>query len=207
MAEANCIPIEVNVPGDRVPPAAFVRTGWRDTTLADPSANFYRGDELLLDAVADFVAAGLRTVEGSIVVASAAHRQAIARCLEAQGFDLPTAIARQQYISLDAEATLATFTVNGMPDEKLFYRTVGYVVTRMLSAGFRVRVFSEMIALLCARDHVAAAVRLEHLWDDLAKIRRFSLFCAHPMAQLPSRANDAAPAPVDAAHPAVVPAS
>ncbi|WP_250532488.1 MEDS domain-containing protein, partial [Caballeronia sp. ATUFL_F1_KS39] len=43
-----------------------------------------------------------------------------------------------------------------------------------------VRAFGEMVAILCARGESGAALRLEQLWNDLARKHAFSLLCAYP---------------------------
>lgn len=41
-------------------------------------------------------------------------------------------------------------------------------------------VFSEMVTLLMARGDYEAALRLEQVWNDLARVHSFSLRCAYP---------------------------
>ena len=76
--------------------------------------------------------------------------------------------------------------VNGWPDEKLFHEFVGNVLAtaRGPDKNRRVRAFGEMVALLWARGHYAATIRLEALWHRLYGVEDFTLFCAYPRAGL-----------------------
>src|SRR6185436_4022583 len=99
-----------------------------------------------------------------------------------QGFDLARAVQADQFISLDAEAVLGEFMRDGWPDEDLFRETVTRLLQRARVPGRRVRAFGEMVALLWARGHHDATVRLEHLWHELCRQEAFALFCAYPRA-------------------------
>jgi hypothetical protein len=63
--------------------------------------------------------------------------------------------------------------VDGWPDEQRFAEVVGTVVQRMAQNGSRrVCAFGEMVALLWAEGRHDAAIRLEELWNDLARTQR-----------------------------------
>jgi len=88
-----------------------------------------------------------------------------------------------QYIALDADETLSKFMVDGRPDERRFAEVIGSLIGRAANDGGRpVRAFGEMVALLWAEGRHEAAIRLEELWNDLAKSQSFSLMCAYPIA-------------------------
>ena len=83
---------------------------------------------------------------------------------------------------LDARETLARFMVDGRPDAQRFTKVVGSLVADASMQGRRrVRAFGEMVALLCEDAQHSAAVQLEGLWNGLAQLQSFSLFCAYPM--------------------------
>ena len=46
----------------------------------------------------------------------------------------------------------------------------------------RIAVFGELVALLWADGKPPEAIRVEQLWNDLAKSHSFSLLCAYPIA-------------------------
>jgi len=70
----------------------------------------------------------------------------------------------------------------------------------------RIVVFGEMVALLWRDGRHEAAVRLEELWNDLARKYDFSLFCAYPVAQMGEGSWEAVHA-VCAAHSHAMPAN
>jgi len=197
--------VEITLAADTAGPERLERRSWREAGIADHFVQFYRDDAFLVDEIAGFIAAGLRTVEGGIVIATEAHRRALELRLELSGVDVPSAIARGQYVPLDAEETLARFMINGRPDEVLFTHVVGAQFTRMASAGLRVRAFGEMVAPLWACGNREAAIQLEQLWNKLGRTRRFSLFCAYPMSLFADGKDRAGFRHVCATHAAVIP--
>jgi signal transduction histidine kinase len=174
------------------------------------SVQFYADDGLLLDGLARFVGAALVVGDAAIVIATAAHRQGLARRLAARGLDLDRAAAGGRYVALDAAETLATFMVDDWPDAERFAARIGGVVRQATSAASsdapRVVAFGEMVALLWAAGAPEAALELERLWNELARTHAFDLHCAYPISLFP-RASDADPiARVCAAHTHVTPA-
>jgi PAS domain S-box-containing protein len=137
---------------------------------------FYDNDEVLLDEVAAFVGHALPAGGTGIVIASAAHCDALRQRLNAPA----------QVVWLDAEATLAAFMVDGWPDRQRFEAVVGGVVAAACAGGAPVHAFGEMVALLCERGQYEAALQLERLWNDLAHSMEFSLFCAYSWDLFPS---------------------
>jgi hypothetical protein len=87
---------------------------------------------------------------------------------------------------LEADAVLAQFMVDGWPDPARFEAAVGSTVAAACAGGTTVHAFGEMVALLCARGRHNAALRLEALWNDLARRHVFSLFCAYPWNAFPT---------------------
>lgn len=153
---------------------------WAELAPCDHCVQIYENDEVFLDSLEGFVADGLRTREGVIIIATTAHLGALERRLNGRGFEIDAARARDQYIALDAEETLAKFIVNGWPDDDLFNELVAGLIARAYGNGRRVRAFGEMVALLWARGHNAATVRLEYLWTRFCQTEALCLFCAYP---------------------------
>ncbi len=56
----------------------------------------------------------------------------------------------------------------------------------------RLAAFGEMVALLCSANQFAQAIALEELWNELAAVQAFSLFCAYPMSLFKTDADAAA---------------
>jgi PAS domain S-box-containing protein len=171
-------------------------------------AQFYDNDAFLLNEVGRFAATGLDAGDRVIVIASEPHRNGLEERLWGRGLDVAAAFAQGHYVPLDAAEALSKVMVNGWPDEGRFTGEIGGVITPAAAADGRrrVRVFGEMAALLWAVGSADAAIRLEELWNDLAKNHRFSLFCAYPIAGFSKRAHASPLLQICAAHAQVIPA-
>jgi signal transduction histidine kinase/ActR/RegA family two-component response regulator len=142
---------------------------------------FYESDTFLLDSLIGFIGAGLSENDACIVVATKPHRDALDERLQACGIDVVAAKASGQFISLDAAETLSKFMVDDSPHHEHFRSVVESIIANAAESRTAVRVFGEMVALLWADGNSSAALSLEELWNDLHKVRTFSLFCAYPM--------------------------
>ena len=154
---------------------------WSVMGESDHFVQFYETDRFLLNSLGGFAGAGLRMGEAVIVIATEEHRQGLDELLQESGLDIFRARATGQYVSLDASETLSTFMVDGQPDAELCFQVVGSIIERAAQGRPRVRIFGEMVALLWAEGNCDAAIRLEELWNNLAKVHPFSLFCAYTL--------------------------
>jgi hypothetical protein len=155
-----------------------------------PSRHFvqiYERDSSLVGSVAMFLSNGMAAGGTGIVIATPDHRAAIGRGLVDTGINVAAARERGTYFSLDAGDTLSAFMVDGSPDESGFIDSMGDIMSAAAEAGTPIRIFGEMVAVLWAQGNVAAALGLEELWNSLAKINSFQLFCAYPAAAFDDR--------------------
>jgi signal transduction histidine kinase/ActR/RegA family two-component response regulator len=152
------------------------------TGLNEHFVQFYQSDEFLMDSVCRYISSAVSTGDAGLVIATRPHRQGIEQRLRRNGVDLARLGERGQYVALDAASTLAKFMVNGMPSGQRFNEVMGDTVRKMSADGRRLCAFGEMVALLWKDGHRAAAVKLEELWNELAKIQPLTLFCAYPSA-------------------------
>ncbi len=155
---------------------------WGEIAPCEHIAQFYEHDGVLLDTLAGFVGGGLKQGEGVIVLATSEHLRALEQRLQASGVNLQEAKSKDEYITVLAEEALGKFMVNEWPDDQLFFNFVAELIARAQNGGRRVRAFGELVALMWAKGHVAATVRLEFLWHQLCHQKSFSLFCAYPKA-------------------------
>ena len=117
---------------------------------------------------------------GAISVATSAHQQALDEHLEHRGIDVSAARAPGQYVSFDAEETLAMISIDGVPDEERFFAMLRDIVERLCLRHDRVLIFGELVALLWAEGRLAAAIRVEKWWNELISARPVLLYCAYP---------------------------
>jgi hypothetical protein len=155
---------------------------WAEMAACDHCVQIYEDDMAFLNALEGFVVSGLRQQEAIIIIATDSHVQSLTERLALAGVDLAAAVARDQFVAIEAQAALATFMQDGSPDETRFLAFVRALLKRARTHCQKVRAFGEMVALLWASGNRAATVRLEHLWARLCKSEEFALFCAYPRA-------------------------
>ncbi len=154
--------------------------------FAKPShtVQFYEDDALYVSEVSRFIGTALIEGDAAVVVATEAHREAVALELQNIGLDLAKVVKRGCYITLDAAETLDKFMKNGWPDEALFNQTFTSVFEQTSSSrsgqSRHISAFGEMVTLLWEQGLPDAALRLEQMWNELAKTYSFSLRCAYP---------------------------
>ncbi len=173
---------------------------------AEHLVQFYEVDAALVEAVSEYIGAGLRAGDRVVAITSAAHRAALDERLRGDGLDLDSARASGDYVELEAVETLGQIMADGQPDPQRFAEVVGTVIARAADGRRSVRAFGEMVALLAAQGDHAAAVQLESLWNDLQRRYPFALFCAYPMTALGGEAFATVFGDICAEHSLVVPA-
>jgi hypothetical protein len=148
-----------------------------------PSAHLmqvYEGDDALIRPLGDFMASGLRRGESVIAIATHPHLTMLENRLLADGFDVYSLRATDQYMPLGAASTLQEFMHHGWPDERLFFKTMGELLRRASKGGRPVRAFGEMVADLWHAGNNSATLRLEQMWNDVCRAQNLKLYCAYP---------------------------
>jgi signal transduction histidine kinase len=182
---------------------------WADPQNPAHVVQFYGDDGFLLDELSRFIGTALGAGEAALVIATKEHRDGLARRLKMWGLDTTWAMAQGRYVALDAAETLAKFMLDGWPDAARFAEVVGGLLERVRTASggeaCRVAAFGEMVALLWMEGKADAAIRLEELWNDLARTHAFSLRCAYPMSSFCREEHGDLLLKVCAEHSAVIP--
>jgi len=161
-----------------------------DALLAAPAAcdhlvQLYTNDAALASTVARFIEHGLAAGEGVIGIMTDAHWTGIAERLTAGGVDVAAARTRRQLAVCDAPETLNRFMVAGMPDRMAMRSAILGVLDSVRDAGYtKVRAFGEMVDILNRGGNLAAAIRLEDLWNELLDEQRIALLCAYAVDAL-----------------------
>jgi PAS domain S-box-containing protein len=146
----------------------------------------YTDDGFLIDVLSRFIGGALAVGDAAVVIATKSHRTELERRLSANGVDTAKAAVQRRYVVLDAAEILPEVMADGSLDETRFTDTVGGALIKAESSlahkQGRVAVFGELVALLWAEGKPAQAIRVEQLWNELAKSHSFSLLCAYPIA-------------------------
>jgi hypothetical protein len=151
----------------------------------DHLVHFYDSDDKLAEKVAPFLEDGLASGEAAVLIATPSHTRDVRSALRACALDVEALEACGRLTCLDAAETLAQFSNGKVADETRFAKVVGGVLERARAAAPRgtIRAYGEMVDLLWGQGDVAGAVRLESMWNELARTTRLSLLCsytAHP---------------------------
>ncbi|AOI99740.1 hybrid sensor histidine kinase/response regulator [Burkholderia sp. LA-2-3-30-S1-D2] len=173
---------------------------------ADHFVQFYESDAQLVSEVALFAADALRAGGSAIVIARPDCLAAVHECLRTLGAPIGHA-ARERIFMSSAQTLLDSFMDGDLPDPARFRRSIGTIVEAAVRAGRPVHVFGEMVALLCAQERYAGALRLEALWNELIEQHRFSLYCGYPGDVFPSAEQSETFRHVCALHRRILPAA
>ncbi len=139
----------------------------------------YESDAQLVHAVCPYLAAGLRSDETAVIVATSEHRHAFEAALIDAGVDLQRAKASGALLALDAQETLSAFVHDREIDREACERVLRGLLDQAGRRGRPLRLYGEMVALLWRQGDVLSAIELERVWNALAREREFSLFCAY----------------------------
>ena len=164
----------------------FPQRSWSQHEGHQHRVQFYSADKFLIEELSHYVSHALHAGDAAVVVATKKHREGFLQRLTADGLDVRTPIEQGRLITLDAAKTLSTFMVEGWPDQQLFTDVIGGVidkaaVTTNRGTNPRLAIYGEMVALLWDQGKAEAAIRLEQLWNGLARSKSFSLLCAYPI--------------------------
>ena len=148
------------------------------------AVQFYRDAESLVTIVARFLDEGIRQRQPGIIIATPEHRYAIETALEALGHDVQRMKRLGDLIFLDARETLDTILADGMPHQQLFTHVCGTMLEEIARTHPErtTRAYGEMVNVLWKDGMTAAAIRLETMWNELAKSHDFKLLCGYSMS-------------------------
>src|SRR3954468_15379742 len=128
---------------------------------AEPSGHvcqFFDSDESRADAVAVFVADGLRQGDRVLAVVRPVQWVLVTERLSSAGIDSEREVASGTLVVKDAVATLRRLSRHGAPDQAAFDETVGTAVRRLAELG-RLRAYGEMVDILAQRGELPDALK------------------------------------------------
>lgn len=167
----------------------------RDETVASPAApllvrrnvgrchevQFCSDDSLFLDGLTRFISAALKAGKAAIVIGTKSHRESLLERLEADGLDIRGATSEGRYVALDSADTISSFMVNDMPDPVRFLRVFGDSISaaskNAKAMHLSVAVWGECAPTLWAEGKSDAAIRVEELTNEVARIYDLEILC------------------------------
>jgi MEDS: MEthanogen/methylotroph, DcmR Sensory domain len=165
---------------------------------------FYRDGDGFAGQVGAHLLEALRAGGVGVVIATPAHRGAIAAELARAGADVAAAQAAGRYVALDASETMDRFMVASWPSAASFWQAISPVLHQAAGAGTPVHAFGEMVALLWDSGQVNAAIEVEAMWNEIGAQYPFSLLCAYPAGSVSGGQHQDSLAEVCRVHAAVV---
>ena len=149
---------------------------------------FYSDDSGFVDGFTGFLGAALKIGNPAFFIGTALHRNAILERLHAESPNIRTAIRQGKYLALDTVKFLSNFMVNDMPDPGWFLKVVddSIVASRKGANGEHVRVAAcgECASILWAQGKADAAIRLEELWNQIARTYNVDILCGYSLESL-----------------------
>jgi DNA-binding NarL/FixJ family response regulator len=174
----------------------FVSSGLMRPVAASPrgehwhEAAFYSDEASILNEYTSLAEVALADGNTFIFVSDQFRRNALQQRLQERGFDVERLVAEGRYVLLDVERILSETVVDGVVDEAAFrQRAVPLMARAESTSRGRVTACGDCCGTLWRDGHVDAAVRLERLWDELARERQFDLFCGY-LVDVPRLADD-----------------
>ncbi len=165
----------------------------------------YRDEAYFIEEVAEFLDSGMRASGSALLIATAAHREAIRDRLRGFGSEGMYGKNPGMLTEFDAAELLDLISIDGHPDRTRTLGVLGGILQHASQNGRRpLHVFGEMVVLLCRQGRQDDAVALEDLWNELSRRHAFSLFCAYPVDAFESASHADAFVAVCAAHHHVV---
>ena len=145
---------------------------------------FYSDDTVFLDSLTRFIAAALKAGKAAIVLATKSHLDSLLQRLKAESVDTDGALRQGTYIPMEVAETLSTFMVNDMPDAARFFEVASALIETAAKAAKYSRVVAcgECAPGLWAEGKADAAIRLEHLWDEVVTTFDMDTLCGYALS-------------------------
>ena len=150
-------------------------------TLEEPmvapghTVQFYRDERFLIDSITTFIKGGLDLNETVLVIVTAQHRKELYTTLTSKE------LRNGKLWFLDSHEAFMLFMEKDWPNESQFMNGMERFL-RGACKNDQIRVFGELVAVLCAEGKAAAALRLEELWNALSIRHHFPLLCAYSLS-------------------------
>jgi DNA-binding NarL/FixJ family response regulator len=168
---------------------------------------FYADDTQFVRGFARVAKAALRVESPVVLIATESHRARILERLLGDSVDLDAAIDKGRYVQLDAHDTLSKLMINNLPDPVRCANLVGDLIRQVSQRASgeprRIAICGECAPSLLAEGNPEAAIRLEHLWDEVTRCHDADTLCGYGWGAFPSRETSAVFQRICAEHSAV----
>ena len=166
----------------------------------------YQEEDCLLDALADYVAAGLRVDEGVLIFGTTPRWELLIDRLQKSGVDARAYAARGQLKFYGVHVLLSNCACSTGLDRYKLGRALASALEVARIRYERVRVLSELTDARWREGDRSGACALERLWKPLLGVHDFKLLCACPIDTLEGECYDGTLQALCHAHTHVSPA-
>ncbi len=170
---------------------------------------FHTDNNYWRDNVGEFLCTTVSEGKSVIVCATPPHVAAVHQKMQAHHIDVQQLERTGRFITLDAADTLLKFMNSDLLDQRKFESLLGPVIRQAEAAAVaknsRVTIVGEMVALLWAAERVDATIKLEQLWNALARTHSFHLRCAYPASGFQGKLMHQAYTSICAQHSKIMP--
>jgi len=153
--------------------------------------SFYPDDAAFVVGFACLVESALKVGNAVIAVAAEPHRAGILKTLRRTAIDVDAALEDGSYTQLDVIDTLSTLMVNDLPDPDRCTKLIGDLILKASKAASgehrRVAICGECSPTLLAEGNVEAAIRLEHLWNEITRDYNADILCGYLWSTFPCK--------------------
>jgi len=144
---------------------------------------FYDDEARLVDDFARYADPIVKTGIVLLVLSIASRREKLERSLRLRGVDVDRATDEGRIMWLVVEDALSSLMVDDRPDETRFSTLMAPIVAeataRAKAQRTRIAAWGECAPTLWRQGKAEAAVRVEQLWDQMARRHQIETFCAY----------------------------
>jgi DNA-binding NarL/FixJ family response regulator len=170
--------------------------------------SFYPDDAAFVHGFARLVESALKVGNAVIAVIAEPHHANMLKTLRGTGTDVDAALENGSYTQLDVIQTLSKLMVNDLPDPDRCAKLIGDLILKASKAASgehpRVAICGECSPTLLAEGNVEAAIRLEHLWNEITRNHNADTLCGYLWSTFPRKESIPIFEKICAEHSAVV---
>jgi hypothetical protein len=141
----------------------------------------YADDHSVGEAVGLYAEAGLRNGEAVVLIATRERRERIADYLKRQLVDVDDFARSGLLLVFDAGELLSQLFCDDVPDAALFEDVIGHIIqtAKKNTLSGKIRLYGEMVNLLCGKNDLQSAARVESWWNEIIDAESVPLLCSY----------------------------
>jgi hypothetical protein len=159
---------------------ANIQKFWTEVAPCDQIVQVYENETVFYNTLEGFAGDGILKKEKVVIIATPEHLQYLERRMRIQKFDIDQLKKEGLYITMEAEKCLNLFSSKNKLNKDKFLDFILPLVRTSESHNHKVRIFSEMVALLWAKGALDARQTMVEFWKELLNKNCYCIYCAYP---------------------------